>query len=370
MLLLPMSYSLHQNKIQQHLKGYRERYESLSERIILVTENITYGDKERKPILILQKGVGDYIAKLQEARIANAQGNTTIKLTAFREASDLMDKTLIPAVNELKKVNIYELEVTYQTQKKYQGVLMFIIIILGVLLLSVLIKLQLFLSQRTNRTFNLGLLAATATAVLFVLYTLQILYSSSQALKLAKEEAFDSIEPLREIRSLFYAAVADESRYLLEPELANQYEQAFRQKINQIANLPIEQFPSVIAAVKEDKPFPPFTGLLANEIKNITFSGEREAVVDSLQRLADYLGIDARMRQLAKNNKQLEAVALINSQINKYSEKLNQVSAKKLGCTDNVIQTSDCLLTQFMDANNKTYAINKDAFYEKLNIGF
>lgn len=32
-------------------QGYRERYERLSERLVSVAENITYGDKERKPVV-------------------------------------------------------------------------------------------------------------------------------------------------------------------------------------------------------------------------------------------------------------------------------------------------------------------------------
>jgi len=353
-------------------QGYRERYESLSERIVSVAENITYGDKERKPILILQKEVGDYIAKLQQARDANAQGNTNLKLKAFRDASDLMDNTLIPAANALKKANLVELETSYLTQNTERGRSMFVIFALGIILLAVLITLQIFLFKRTNRILNLGLLAATAIAGGFLLYTLHILSSSSEALKSAKEDAFDSIDPLREMRSLFYAAVADQSRYILDSALATQYEQEFRQKINQIANLPLEQFPSVATAVKQNKPFTPFTGLLANEIKNITFDGEREAVSESLMRMGDYLGIDARLRQLEKDKKHSEAVALLNGQISKYSQRLTQVFTnskdKIIVCTDN--SNPDCFLTQFMNANSKTYDINYSAFYQGLDRAF
>jgi len=350
------------------MQGYRERYERMSERLVLVAENITYGEKERQPITILQKGIGDYIAALQNAKDANIQGNTNLKLQAFRQASDLMDRTLLPAVNALKKANLDELEKSYQTQKIMHGRSMFIIFTLGIFVLALLITLQTFLSQRTKRTFNLGLLAATAIAGGFLFYTLSILNSSSQALKIAKEDAFDSIDPLREIRSLFYGILSDESRYLLDPALAKQYEQAFKQKSSHIANLSLEQFPLVTAAVKQNRPFHPFSGLLANEIKNITFLGERAAVAETLGRLGDYLGIDAHIRQLEKTGKHSEAVALIDRQISLFHLRLQQLSAKSPNaavCANS--KTPDCFLTQFMDANLKTYAINKNYFYRGLD---
>lgn len=354
-------------------QGYRERYQRLSERLVSVAENITYGDKERKPIQTLQLGVGDYIAQLQQARDFNAQHNTVAMLNAYRQASNIMDKTLLPAADALDKANLDELDRIYSEQKVGVGRSLFFITIVGLATLIVLIGLQILLSRRTRRTLNLGLLAATAIATIFLLYILQVLTSSSNSLQVAKEGAFDSIHALRQMRSLAYGAVADESSYLLDPAFARQNEQAFLQKIAQIATPPTDQtFASVASAIARSQSVPNFTGLLATEANNITFPGEREAVVETISKLGNYLEIDKQIRQLQQSGKHQEAVALINNQIREYHLRLLEISnyQPQIVCAGADAQSPNCALTQLMDANLKTYAVNKKVFYQEIGRGF
>jgi hypothetical protein len=332
------------------LKGYEERREKLAERLVAAAENITYGDAERKPIQTLQLALGEYIAKLQEARDAHQRGDATGTLSAYREAVEIMDKTLLPAADALDKANSAELENTYTQQKLVSGGSLLFVIIWGLLLLGLLVALQLFLNHRMRRMLNPCLLAASAIAVIFLGYTARAFLSASHNLKVAKEDAFVSMHALRQARSLAYSANSDESRYLLDKAFANQHEQNFFTKAAQLAKIPDGQtFESVAAATASGQKVSGFTGFLADELNNITFPGEREAAVKTLSTFGTYFTIDKKIRQLERSGKHAQAIAL---------------------CIGNNPGESNWAFDEFLKAHQKTFDINNQAFDNAVEQGF
>ncbi|MCV3214195.1 hypothetical protein OGM63_11850 [Plectonema radiosum NIES-515] len=347
-LLLPSGQN------QDAVKGYNERYEKLTQRLVAAAENITYGDKERKPIETLQLELGNYIAKIQQARDFHERRDPNNMLVAYRSAAEIMDQKLLPAADALDKVNVDALNVTYNQVKFDSGKSLFFIVISGIALISVLIGLQIFLSQRTRRTFNPMLLAATAIAIAFLNYTTGAFLSASQNLRIAKEDAFNSMYALRQARALGYIANSTESRYLLDSAFALNHEQAFFNNINKIAKLPDgETFETVAAAVSIPN-FPNykadgFTGLLADQVKNLTFAGEREATVKNLITLGTYVAIDKQIRQLERSGKHTEAIAL---------------------CLGNNKGQSNWAFDELKKANQKSFDINQAAFDKAIKQGF
>lgn len=347
-LLLPSGQN------QDALKGYNERYEKFTQRLVAAAENITYGDKERKPIETLQLELGNYIAKIQQARDFHERRDTNNMLVAYRSAAEIMDQKLLPAADALDKVNVDALNVTYNQVKFDSGKSLFFIVISGIALISVLVGLQIFLSQRTRRTFNPMLLAASAIAIAFLNYTTGAFLSASQNLRIAKEDAFNSMYALRQARALGYMANGVESRYLLDSAFALNHEQAFFNNINKIAKLPDgETFETVAAAVSIPN-FPNyratgFTGLLADQVKNLTFAGEREATVKNLITLGTYVAIDKQIRQLERSGKHTEAIAL---------------------CLGNNKGQSNWAFDELKKANQKSFDINQAAFDKAIKQGF
>lgn len=348
-LLLPSGQN------QDALKGYNERYEKFTQRLVAAAENITYGDKERKPIETLQLELGNYIAKIQQARDFHERGDTNNMLVAYRSAAEIMDQKLLPAADALDKVNVDALNLTYNKVKFDSGKSLFFIVISGVALISVLVGLQIFLSQRTRRTFNPMLLAASAIAIAFLNYTTGAFLSASQNLRIATEDAFTSMHTLRQARALGYMANAAQSRYLLDSAFALNHEQAFFNNIAKIAQLPNgETFETVAAAVSVPN-FPNyradgFTGLLADQVKNITFAGEREATVKNLTTLGTYITIDKQIRQLERSGKHAEAIAL---------------------CLGNQPEQSNWAFDEFrLKANQKSFDINQAAFDKAIKQAF
>lgn len=333
-------------KNQDAVKAYEERRQVLADRLVSAAENITYGEAERKPIQTLQRVLGEYIAKLQQARDFHQRGDATGVLTAYREAAKIMDEKLLPAADALDKANLDILERIYEQERFASARSLFLVIISGLILIGVLAVIQLFLYYRMRRILNFMLLAATAILILFLGETTQAFLSSAHNLKVAKEDAFDSMHDLRQARALSYSANADESRYLLDTALASTHDQAFFNKVNKIAELPRgETFEAVIAASAKGAKVNGLKGLLGEELNNITFPGEREAAVANLSKLGDYVAIDKQIRQLQQSGRHQEAIAL---------------------CVGNQPKQSNWAFDQLLKANQNAFDINDKAFNDAI----
>ncbi|WP_341529600.1 hypothetical protein WKK05_09960 [Nostoc sp. UHCC 0302] len=335
---------------QDAVKGSEERYQKATERLVAAAENISFGDRERKPIETMQLGFGKYLSKIQQARDAHTRGDANAVLAAYRGAAEIMDKTLIPAADTLDEVNLQAIENTYSQEKLTSRKFLLFIVISAVALISILVTLQVFLSQRMRRSFNPCLLVASAIAIAFLNYTLGALFSASQHLRVAKEDAFMSMHVLREARALGYITNATESRYLLDTAFSATYEQAFLSNITKLAELPNGQtFDTVATALIQQTKIDGFTGYLADEFNNITFAGEREAAIANLSTLGTYVAIDKQIRQLERSGKHQEAIALA---IGNNPGQLNWA------------------FEEFKNANQKVFDINQEAFDKAIKQGF
>ncbi|MUG98197.1 hypothetical protein F7734_40170 [Scytonema sp. UIC 10036] len=294
------------------LKEYEERRKASNERIIAAAENITYGDAERKPIQTMQLGLNDYIAKIQRARDFHERNDINGVSSTYREAAQIMDNTLLSAAEQLNQANLQQMERTYTRKQTAASSQLFFIIVSGLFLTGVLVAIQLFLNYKMRRILNPMLLAATAIAVVFLSYTTQTLLSTSARLKIAKEDAFESLYALRQSRALAYTANADVSRYLLDKTFAAKHEQAFLEKTAKIAKATNDEtFESTTRSLKQgDYKGVGFTGFLADVFDNISFPGEREVSVATLSAFGRYLSIHKQIRQLEQNGQHQEAIAL------------------------------------------------------------
>lgn len=334
----------------QAIAAYNQRREKIAKLLVAVAENITYDDQERIPIQTIQAKLGDYIQLIQQARDFNSQGNEASKLQAYRVAAELIDKDLLPAATTLADVNNQQLTKSYQEQRANTSVALWMMMLCGLLLLGVLVGIQIFLNSRMRRIVNPGLLAASVVTIVFLGHAIYTLTAAADHLKIAKEDAFDSLYALRVSRALAYSANGDESRYLLDKSLASKHEQEFLRKITKIAEIPTSQtFSSIANAYQstEDKNFkvPGFKGLMTDGLHNITFTGERIASVETLRFFGFYFDIDKKIRQLETSGKHQEAIAL---------------------CIGNNTDQSNWAFDRYKDAQQKVININMEAFQKAL----
>jgi F0F1-type ATP synthase assembly protein I len=332
------------------ITAYNQRREKIAKLLVAVAENITYDDQERIPIQTIQAKLGDYIQLIQQARDFNSQGNEASKLQAYRIAAELIDKELLPAAITLADVNNKQLTKSYQEQRFSTASSLSMMLLCGLLVLGILIGVQIFLNNRMRRILNPGLLAASVVTIVFLGYAIQTLGAAADHLKVAKEDAFDSLFALRVSRALAYSANGDESRYLLDKSLASKHEQAFLQKTSKIAEIPATHtFASIANAYQttEDKDFkvPGFKGFMADDLHNITFTGERIASVETLRFFGFYVDIDKKIRQLEQSGKHPEAIAL---------------------CIGNKTDQSNWAFDRYKDAQQKVININMEAFQKSI----
>ena len=269
---------------------------------------------EHQLSLVLDR-TGQYEALAADALLASQQAHgaagraPAAAVAYYQQATDLMQAGILPAVGSLANVSAARLDAAYQGGKTADGTGIAWVTALGVLLIAALIALQFYLAARFRRLVNPALAAATVLAVAFVAVTAARFNAESGHLRVAKQDAFDSIQALSLARAVSYDANADESRYLVDPGRAAQYQQAFLGKSQQIAKVGqvgISGYDAALAAdieaYQHDNSVVRFGGYLGAEFRNITFPGERQAAVATLLAFQRYERDDRTLRALAAKN--------------------------------------------------------------------
>jgi hypothetical protein len=269
---------------------------------------------EQELSLVLDR-IGQYEALAADALLASQQPHSAAgrapaaAIAYYQQATGLMQTSILPVVGSLTTVSAAKLDAAYQGGKTAAGTGIAGVIVLGILLAAALIALQFHLAARFRRLMNPALAVATVLTIAFAAVTAARLNAESGHLNVAKQNAFDSIQALTLARAVSYDANADESRYLVDPGRAAQYQQAFLSKSQQIVNVGavgIFGYDAALAADVEayqrDNSDVRFGGYLGAEFRNITFPGERQAAVAALLAFQRYERDDRTMRALAARN--------------------------------------------------------------------
>jgi hypothetical protein len=253
--------------------------------LIAAAENITYGDQERSPLRHLALGLSDYEELVQRANDLRSFKDPRF-VAAYHAAAAVMD-TRYAAADELDNANRTALNRIYESIQRTSIANRSGVIIAGIILLFVLLSVQNFLARRMRRVFNIPLVLATAIGVWLMFYSFVSFSQEMLQLKIAKQDAFESIDALWRARALAYIARADENRFLLDEPHAAQYDQAFFTKSKDVTEKYIDA-----------------------ELHNITFPGERDAANDTAKFFDDYLKADKEVRRLKQAGKRDAAITL------------------------------------------------------------
>jgi hypothetical protein len=269
---------------------------------------------EQQLRLVLDR-IGQYEALAADALLASEQAHSAAgrapaaAISYYQQATSLMQAGILPAVGSITTVSAAKLDAAYQGGKTAAGTGIALVVVLGILLAAALIALQFHLAARFRRLVNPALVVTTALTVAFAAVTAARLSAESGHLNVAKQDAFDSVQALTLARAIGYDANADESRYLVDPGRAAQYQQAFLAKSQRIVNVGpvgISGYDAALAADVEayqrDNSDVRFGGYLGAEFRNITFAGERQAAVAALLAFQVYERDDRTMRALATKN--------------------------------------------------------------------
>jgi hypothetical protein len=311
-------------------KIYEQRRKEAATHLIDAAKNITF-EGERELIEGLQIDLGTFEAKAQRARDLHER-NDRGSVDAYREAADVMDARLLYHAGQLDEVNFSHLKGNYDDHAHTSNTSGFLLMLMGAALVFVLIGVQRFLTQKMHRILNPLLVLTTLVAGGFVLYTLSVMGTERENLKIAREDAFISIHALLKARAVAYSAHAVESRYLLDPAHASDYETAFTEHVKALLDPPDRHG-------KHGS-----NGFLADELNNITFGQtEQDAAEKAVNTFETFLTVDARMRRSAQSGKYAEAIEL---------------------CTNNPA------FREFDEAIGETEKINRNQFHVAVDAGF
>jgi hypothetical protein len=282
----------------------KEESDAVSHALITASENVTYGTEEEGPIYAVQSNLPVYFRLLGQAR-SKMQSDP---LPDTRAASDLMQKTIMPAGLALDEANFRHLTATYDEHRANRiAALIMLLLAIGALG-AFLIAVQLNLARRTRRLVNPPLLAATALLALFGAYLIFAFASTGEQLRAAKQDSFDSVHALWKARAVAFDANAQESLYLLERgALQTRHDEAFFSKVAQLLSGPL---PAEAVARAAKGQFKDIKGFIGVELNNITYPGEREAALELLRTFVDYIEIDRKIRDLERAGRHAEAFAL------------------------------------------------------------
>ncbi len=197
------------------LKTFEDRRGTVTARLVEAAHNITEGDAEKVPINALFDGLGRYLELFAEMRYRKDNGDAGGAQGVYLNATELMHQKMLPAADALDAANFKALRTEYEAQQIRSEGAEGIAGVFAAVLVAALVSAQVFLRRRTRRMFNVPLVIATAVAAAFGVYLVWTIAQARDDLKVAKEDAFDSIHALWQADAIAYDANGDETRYLL-----------------------------------------------------------------------------------------------------------------------------------------------------------
>jgi hypothetical protein len=167
-----------------------------------------------------------YAGLVEQARANNRRG-WPLGAAYLREASGLMQSTLLPAARELYEGETGRLAGT----ERRATPLPLVEVLLGVLAIGALVAAQVYLRRRTNRVLNIGLLAATAASALVLLWVVVVAVGVALNVGQARDRGSTQVQQLATARIAALEARGDETLTLVARGAGADYEKQYAEII-------------------------------------------------------------------------------------------------------------------------------------------
>jgi hypothetical protein len=310
-------YAPRQEEAREIAQDFEKVRSDLSKQLVAAAKNITFGSAEQSPLENIQTGLGQYEMLAQSALLLHNQGREEDALSAYRSALKVLQEQLLPEADALNKANADKLEDTYARAESESALRCGFVLLVGMLLVTLLSYTQFYLSKRFRRLINIPLFVATICTVVFVQHIYTALRENGRELKVAKEDAYNSVVALLDARANSYGAKAAASRSLYIQPKSEAQSQDFVDKATSVASFSAgHNFAETIARAQkqieeqEKISLPGFKGSLADELNNVRFEGEAQSALESLQAFGDYMDADARVREREKSGAHTAAIKI------------------------------------------------------------
>jgi len=340
----------------QAAADFRKSTGQANQSLVDASQNITYGDEERQPILKAMNGLADYLQTLGAAfALAPAQPGGALPEaagTALAHADELMRDTILPATRALDDANFTHMDAAFHGGRQHATLWLCGLIAMTVALGVALLHTQVLMTTVFRRRINIPMATGTGVLIVCTLLFAGKALNTAADIRTAKLDAFDSVHALTQAQAVAYIANAAESVYLIDQgrtEAQAGQTAIFRQASDQLLD------PSLLGTDMDRLVLDAGTtqglkgkGLLADELANITFPGEESAARATAAAWNAYVSIDARIRALEGASRHADAVTL---------------------CNGTQPGQSDWAFEQFDRALERTLKINQDQFDAAISRG-
>ena len=185
---------------------------SASNSLASLTRQVGTAAGARDSVATIAAQLPIYAGLIEAARANNRQG-LPVGAAYLRQASNLLDTTILPAAGRLYTIEAQRLRDDYDTGTSLTWLLVFIIALLVLLVLLVLI--QRYLAGISHRILNIPTVIATLLLVGLTAWGASAMISEQNALAKAQRDGSDSVEVLSAARILVSRAQSDQSLTLI-----------------------------------------------------------------------------------------------------------------------------------------------------------
>ena len=203
-------------------------------------------------------------------------------LALYQQATAQMHATVLPIAADITAQDSASVDAMYASDRGGAQLDAVLVLLIGLLLTGALVAAHWYLSRRFRRILTPAFALAAMLTVVVTVLGCSVLFHEATQLRVAKAEAFDSINALTNARAVSYDANADESRWLLDP--TGELQSSYLTKVEQVH------------------------GLLGTELNNITFPGEAHGAYATTTAFNAYVQDDATIRGDAERNDLADAV--------------------------------------------------------------
>ncbi len=314
---------------QASVNAYESDRQAADRDVQKIAANPALGDASGR----LLDALGGYEALVGQALYVDQNAATqapaappVAALSTYQRASSLMHGSVLPIAARITAADSARVDDQYTADRQDARTYAVFSIIAGLLLVAGLLVANAYLARRFRRVLAPALAAAVVLTLSVAGLGAATLLHEADQFKVAKQDAFDSINALTRARAVSYDANADESRWLLDRTAALQ--DGFFTKASQIAAVPGVDGPSAAAdpgsyygglqsAVSRLSVDPAANsvahvgvgGFLGTELNNITFPGEAQGAAATLRAFQGYVQDDAVIRDDADRGDLAGAVA-------------------------------------------------------------
>ncbi|GAA3445942.1 hypothetical protein [Planomonospora venezuelensis] len=339
-------------KGRQRALDVYERRRSDAGRAVLQASALAGGDPaERRTVQAVLDGLGRYERLAARAMLLDEQAGHAAGpppgpvLGLYRQATDLMRLELLPMAYNLTLESGTVVRRAHEEQSSALRTGQVLVAGAGVLALGGLAGLQVFLARRFRRVFNPALLVATAIAGTYTLTGFTVLGNEAGVLDTAKRDGFDSVLTLARARAVGNSMHGDQSRYLLDPERADTYEQTYLDKSQSVLYAPsgnlTAYYKAVDAGVEAYPAEDVFLGLIGQEAARARLPGSEAAVSEVLRRYREFQRGDRLMRAASPRAAVEELVGPVETRFGAYDAALVELAGLHRTAFDRAVRSGE-----------------------------